>query len=65
MSCQQIVPMTIWDMAAGLDRCNQGRDRAIKTADGTYWSPTDLTPMQAAIQGLTLGYKRGERICER
>jgi len=56
--------MTIWDVAAGLDRCNQGRDKALKTADGTYWAPTDLEPMDAALIGITLGYRRGDRICE-
>jgi hypothetical protein len=65
MNCQQIVPMTFWDMAAALDRCNQGTAEAIKTADGTYWAPTDLTPMEAAMQGVTLGYRRGDRVCER
>jgi hypothetical protein len=65
MSCQQIVPMTIWDVAAGLDRCNQGLNKAIKTADGTYWAPANLTPMEAAATGLTLGYVRGDRVCSR
>lgn len=63
--CQPIVPMTIWDLAAGLDRCNQGMDKTIKTADGNYWFPTDMTPMQAAMTGVKLGYRRGNEVCER
>lgn len=65
MSCQQIVPISIWEVAAGLDRCNQGASKTLKTADGRYWAPCNLTPMQAAMQGLVLGYRRGDKICDK
>lgn len=61
--CIEIVPMSWWDMAAGND--TQGQRKAIKTADGKFWIPTDMTPMQAQIAGAQIGYRRGNKICER
>jgi hypothetical protein len=46
----------MYDVAAGLDRCNQGSSKTVKTADGHYWYPTNLTPIGAAMSGVTLGY---------
>lgn len=63
--CQTIVTMSIHDYASGKDRSGQSRENAIKTADGSYWWPTDMSPMQAVIAGVTLGYKRGDKICDK
>jgi hypothetical protein len=57
--------MSIHDYASGKDRSGQSRENAIKTADGSYWWPTDMSPMQAVIAGVTLGYKRGDKICDK
>lgn len=65
MKCAQVVPFTIWDIAAGLDRSNQGRGNVVKDCYGRLWEPTKLTPMEAAMCGLKIGYLRDGKICDR
>jgi hypothetical protein len=65
MACKDIVPFTIWDIAAGLDRCNQGRGGVVKDSDGGLWTPTDKTPIEAAMCGIALKWLRGDKICDR
>jgi len=60
--CQPIVPFSIWDMAAGYDTGCQGSG-ALKTADGRLWTPTNLTPIEAAVIGWKIGFKKGDKIC--
>lgn len=51
-------------MTAGLD-CGNFFGKAVKTDDGTIWIPVVMTPWEAACAGVTLGYKRGDKVCSR
>lgn len=62
--CKQIVGFTAQDMAAGLDQGNFS-GKAVKTEDGTIWIPVTITPFEAALTGVTLGYKREDKVCSR
>jgi len=65
MSCKDIVPFSIWDIAAGKDVINQGRGGAVKDSDGNLWIPTNLTPMGAALQGMVIRYVRNGKLCDK
>jgi hypothetical protein len=60
--CVKIIPASMWDYAAGLDQ-EQGKPR-IKTEDGRWWTLTTMSAMEAACAGITIGYQRGDEICD-
>lgn len=62
--CKQIVGFSANDMAGGCDTGNFS-GKAVKTKDGQIWIPTTMTAWEAACQGVALGYKRGDKVCNR